>query len=149
MDFPSRLKRLRTERKMTQEQLGEKINVTKVSISGYENGNRTPDMETTQKIADFFGVSVDYLLGRTDDPSTGIEKLKEAWMNSRSNYPDWATSRDLRDLKKYIEQKKDLNYDGVPVSDEDKETILRVLTGLFWKSKEKNKRKKKDDNDDE
>lgn len=67
MNFSLRLKSLRKERKLTQEALGEKINVTKVSISGYENGNRTPDTETLQKLADFFDVSTDYLLGRTDN----------------------------------------------------------------------------------
>ncbi|MGO4498849.1 helix-turn-helix domain-containing protein [Paenibacillus sp. 2RAB27] len=66
MEFSNRLKYLRNQKSMTQEQLGQKINVTKVSISGYENSNRTPDMETLQKIADFFEVSVDYLLGRSD-----------------------------------------------------------------------------------
>lgn len=62
-----RLKKLRNERKITQEKLGKKVNVTKVSISGYENGNRNPDTETLQKLADFFEVSTDYLLGRTDN----------------------------------------------------------------------------------
>ncbi|MGZ9782497.1 helix-turn-helix domain-containing protein [Bacillus pseudomycoides] len=69
MDFPTRLKQIRREHKLTQEQLGEKINVTKVSISGYENGNRTPDTETLQKLADCFDISVDYLLGRTNKRS--------------------------------------------------------------------------------
>lgn len=62
-----RLKKLRKEKKITQEELGNKINVTKVSISGYENGIRNPDTDTLQKIADFFGVTTDYLLGRTND----------------------------------------------------------------------------------
>jgi transcriptional regulator with XRE-family HTH domain len=69
MGFSTRLKEIRREKKLTQEQLGQKVNVTKVSISGYESGNRTPDMETLQKIADVLKVSVDWLLGRTDDPS--------------------------------------------------------------------------------
>lgn len=77
MDFPSRLKRKRIEKKMTQEQLGTKVNVTKVSISGYESGNRTPDMETLQLIADALDVSTDYLLGRTDDPSPTKNKDDE------------------------------------------------------------------------
>lgn len=64
--FPQRLKKLRQQRKLTQEDLGKLINVTKVSISGYENGNRTPDMETLQKIADVLEVSLDYLLGRSE-----------------------------------------------------------------------------------
>lgn len=66
MDFSSRLKRLRTEKKLTQEQLGEKISVTKVSVSGYESGNRKPDMDTLQSIAGFFDVSIDYLTGKSD-----------------------------------------------------------------------------------
>ncbi|AIC94647.1 MULTISPECIES: helix-turn-helix domain-containing protein [Shouchella] len=61
-----RLKQLRKEQKLTQEQLGRLINVTKVSISGYENGNRTPDTDTINRIADVFGVTTDYLFGRTD-----------------------------------------------------------------------------------
>ncbi|HHT7238218.1 MULTISPECIES: helix-turn-helix domain-containing protein [Bacillus cereus group] len=69
MDFPTRLKQIRLEHKLTQEQLGEKINVTKVSVSGYENGNRTPDTDTLQKLADSFDISVDYLLGRTNKRS--------------------------------------------------------------------------------
>ncbi|MEH7122076.1 helix-turn-helix transcriptional regulator [Bacillus sp. JJ1773] len=64
-----RIKKLRKERKITQEELGKKINVTKVSISGYENGIRNPDTDTLKKIADFFGVTTDYLLGRTDNPN--------------------------------------------------------------------------------
>lgn len=77
MNFPLRLKSLRKERKLTQEALGEKINVTKVSISGYENGNRTPDTETLQKLADFFDVSTDYLLGRTYNPQIENNQSKQ------------------------------------------------------------------------
>lgn len=62
---PERLKALRIENKLTQEQLGQMISVTKVSISGYENGNRTPDTDTLNRIADVFNVSTDYLFGRT------------------------------------------------------------------------------------
>ena len=63
-----RLKRLRTERKLTQKQLGKIINVTKVSISGYEKGSRTPDTDNLGRLADFFNVTTDYLLGRSNDP---------------------------------------------------------------------------------
>lgn len=64
--FPERLRKLRIERGWSQEELGRRINVTKVSVSGYEKGKRNPDTDTLQKIADVFGVSVDYLLGRSD-----------------------------------------------------------------------------------
>ncbi|WP_249409912.1 helix-turn-helix domain-containing protein [Siminovitchia terrae] len=61
------MKKLRSERKNYSRRTGKKVNVTKVSISGYENENRNPDTETLQKLADFFDVSTDYLLGRTDN----------------------------------------------------------------------------------
>ncbi|MFC6038394.1 helix-turn-helix domain-containing protein [Paenisporosarcina macmurdoensis] len=62
------LRKLRKEKKLTQEQLGKIINVTKVSVSGYESGNRSPDNDTLQDIANYFEVTTDYLLGRTDNP---------------------------------------------------------------------------------
>ncbi|MGP7819799.1 helix-turn-helix domain-containing protein [Niallia sp. 01092] len=65
MCFPERLRKLRKDANLTQSKLGEKMNVTKVSISGYETGNRRPDTETLQRLADFFHVSTDYLLGRS------------------------------------------------------------------------------------
>ncbi|MFD2116392.1 helix-turn-helix domain-containing protein [Paenibacillus yanchengensis] len=82
----SRLKNLRTSHKLTQKQLAEKVNVTHVSISGYESGNRSPDTETLQSLADFFDVSVDYLLGRTDDSSTSANSDKPS--NSGRAYLD-------------------------------------------------------------
>lgn len=60
------LKELRKGKNLTGEELGNLLNVTKVAISNWENGNRTPDTEMLKKIADFFDVSVDYLIGRTD-----------------------------------------------------------------------------------
>lgn len=59
-----RLKQLRKEKKITQIELGERINVTHVSISGYESGNRFPDINTLERLADYFNVQIDYLLGR-------------------------------------------------------------------------------------
>ncbi|GAA5344443.1 helix-turn-helix domain-containing protein [Planifilum fimeticola] len=85
MNFPSRLRALRLKHKMTQEQLGKKINVTKVSISGYENGTRTPDLETLQKIADVFDVTVDYLLGRTDQTIN----IHEEFRRIQESIPEW------------------------------------------------------------
>lgn len=63
MVFGDRLKNLRKGRNWTQSDLGKKLNVTKASISGYENDTRSPDKETLVKIANIFNVSTDYLLG--------------------------------------------------------------------------------------
>ena len=59
-----RLKELRKENKMSQADLGKLLGVTKVSISGYENGTRVPSLDILQGILDVFGVSADFLLGR-------------------------------------------------------------------------------------
>ena len=59
-----RLRELRKENRMSQEDLGKLLGVTKVSISGYENGTRVPSLDVLQGILDVFGVSADFLLGR-------------------------------------------------------------------------------------
>lgn len=59
-----RLRELRRENKMSQEDLGKLLGVTKVSVSGYENGTRVPSLDILNGILDVFGVSADYLLGR-------------------------------------------------------------------------------------
>ena len=63
MEF--RLKQLRTERKISQLKLALDLNMNQNTISRYENMEREADYETLIKIADYFSVSIDYLLGRT------------------------------------------------------------------------------------
>lgn len=64
--FAERIKELRTEHNLTQEQLGEVIGVKHYSIYSYEKGRSYPEMRGLVKLADYFGVSMDYLAGRTD-----------------------------------------------------------------------------------
>lgn len=59
----NRIKQLRLENKLTQEQLGKLINVTKVSICCYEKGTRLPSLETLVDLSEIFRVDVNYLLG--------------------------------------------------------------------------------------
>lgn len=64
--LPERLRELRTEAGLSQEQLAGILSLHKSTVSLYENGRREPDADTMQRIAAYFRVSVDYLLGRTD-----------------------------------------------------------------------------------
>ena len=64
MLLAKRIKELRKEKDLTQEDLGKLINVTKVSICCYENGTRIPSLETIVALANAFEVSLDDLLGR-------------------------------------------------------------------------------------
>lgn len=63
--FGRNLKALRKERGITQENMANSINTSRSCISNYESGNREPDNETIRIIADYFGVSIDFLLGRS------------------------------------------------------------------------------------
>lgn len=60
----NRIKTRRIELNMTQEELGMKIGVTKVAISGYENNTRTPKLETIVKLANVLNLEIGYLLGQ-------------------------------------------------------------------------------------
>ncbi len=64
--FSKRIKELRKEAGLTQQQLGDKLNVTKGSICCYENGTRMASIETLIQMANLFRVDLDYLIG-TDD----------------------------------------------------------------------------------
>ena len=62
--FGTRIKYLRQSRELNQVQLADKLGVKKQSISNWENDNIMPSIDMLIKIADFFHVSTDYLLGR-------------------------------------------------------------------------------------
>ncbi len=64
-----RLKQLRKERNISQLRLALDLNMNQNSISRYENLEREADYKTLIKFADYFNVSLDYLLERTDDPN--------------------------------------------------------------------------------
>lgn len=64
--FGERLRRLRIENDLTQEQLGKILNVLNSSVSLYETNKRHINYKTMKLIADYFNVSIDYLYGRTN-----------------------------------------------------------------------------------
>lgn len=68
----NKIRKLREKRGLTQTELGNLISVGKTTISNYETNYSSPDVETIKKIADYFNVSTDYLLGRGDDPEKDL-----------------------------------------------------------------------------
>ncbi len=64
-----RLKALRKARNISQQKMAMDLGMNQNSISRYENGEREADYRTLISFADYFGVSVDYLFGRTDNPN--------------------------------------------------------------------------------
>lgn len=76
MDLGSKIKELRLERNMLQKELASHLNVSTGTICNYEKNTHFPDGDALCKIADLFGVSIDYLMGRTSF-RYGLEILKQ------------------------------------------------------------------------
>ncbi|MBB6215190.1 transcriptional regulator with XRE-family HTH domain [Anaerosolibacter carboniphilus] len=107
--FQNRLRELRKALGLSQEKLGQKFNLAKSTISQYELGKRSPDSVMLTKLADFFNVTVDYLLGRTDvktpyDTETCIERkclfeTKSYYNLDKSGLPEEA----IKQIDEYIQ----------------------------------------------
>ena len=83
--FSENIKKFRKERKLTQEQFAEVFNVTVGAVHKWEVGSSTPDLSTIVKIADFFDVSVDVLLGveiKSNHKDDILSRLTEAIKNN-------------------------------------------------------------------
>ena len=65
--FAERLKQLRNSKGLTLKQLGDAIGSTKATIGNLENSNKQPSLAMLCALADYFDVSLDYLVGRSDD----------------------------------------------------------------------------------
>lgn len=75
MGLGARMKQLRTERMMKQSELAEVLGMTVATISAYENETRTPDINTTAKIANYFNVTIDNLIGRKVESDSDLKDL--------------------------------------------------------------------------
>lgn len=70
MNFSKRLVELRQSRNLTQKQLARELNLSEVGIQNYEGERRKPAFDILIALADYFDVSLDYLVGRTDNPDS-------------------------------------------------------------------------------
>lgn len=68
--FRKRLLQLRTEKRLSQSKLAKQIGISPATIGYYENGDRLPDIDIVARIASFFGVTADYLLGFSNARTT-------------------------------------------------------------------------------
>lgn len=97
--LPDKLKKLRLLKKLTQAELARKLSLSPVRYNQYETGRRTPDYELLITIADFYGVTLDYLLDRrevqlkknmTDPKSVSlIEKIYAADEATKSSVEEY------------------------------------------------------------
>jgi transcriptional regulator with XRE-family HTH domain len=95
-----KMRMLRKEAGLTQKELGERLSLAEATVSHYELGLRSPDNEKLNDIADFFGCSVDYLLGRTTLRNAEKEFIAACRIDGLpADIPDEL----LRDVRKYAE----------------------------------------------
>lgn len=109
MSLGQRISSLRQELKLTQKELAKKFNISPSSIGMFEQNRRSPDSELLNRFADFFNVSVDYLLCRTN-----IRKLEKNETKAFHNLDvDGLPDEAIKQVEDYIEfVKQKYNADG-------------------------------------
>ena len=85
INFGNKLKLLRLQDNITQEQLAQKLNLTKSVISAYETGLRLPSYDVLIRIAKIFNVSTDYLLGLEHKQEVDLSGLSQEEINALLN----------------------------------------------------------------
>lgn len=112
----NRLRELRKQKKLRQEDLRVFLNVAQPTLSGWESGKHQIDDANKIKLAQFFNVSVDYLLGLTDDPQKNVQeidlgekhlldvywKLNEERKSSLLSYADFLLGQEQRKEKNFV-----------------------------------------------
>lgn len=119
-----RLRQLRLQKKLTCENLAEILGTGKSTVSKWENNLLEPDNEMIKIISDFFDVSTDYLLGKTEDPRpfpvNDTRSIEERWNDPKNEFL-YAMYGEVQDL-----------------TDEQKEELLNFVDYLKSKANKKN-----------
>ena len=111
--FAKRLAYLRNSIHMTQLKLGKELQIPQSSLNRYEHNDSSPSYELLVRIADYFDVSLDYLLGRTDAPQ-GKQFAYKPKCEDPSNH----------EMKDFIEM---CFEPGSPMNERLKETIYQMM----------------------
>lgn len=114
-----RIKSLRKTLGKTQEQVSKDLGLTRASYSHLENNRNEPDIQTMNKLAEYYNVSIDYLYGR--------------------DVPQWASNDDVIELEKVLNENVTMSYGGENLTAEEKQRVKDIITGLFWEKAQKRK----------
>lgn len=125
MSFGAKLKNYRKNMSLSQKEFGQKIGVAESTVSLYESNKRFPDADTLKKISSLFGVSIDYLLGNSPDPSP----------ESGGYYTDPDVAQITEELR--TDPDKRILFDATKdLSKDDINTVLKIIEGLKAREKE-------------
>lgn len=110
-----RIRDIRKSMNLSGEEFGNKLNVSKTAVSNWENGNRVPDADALNRIADLGDVSIDWIFGRTDVPNAKLykyvfdgEEVEIAIDKNKS--PDEQLVKDLYEKIKLVKQLENMGF---------------------------------------
>ena len=112
MDFANRLKQLRKERNSTQKEMSYFLKIDRSNIANYENGKRFPPIETLVKIADFYHVTIDYLLfGKKGIDEQDLQNEFKKLLDVESRYNEIVKERDaqIQVMREYVVKLREYN----------------------------------------
>lgn len=107
-DFETRLKSLRNERNLNQSEVAEELGIARTTYANYEQGTRFPGKENLIAIAEYFGVSIDYLLGETDEQQS-LDKVVNKISDDEDLLEFYMAVKENEDLKRLFKHSKDLS----------------------------------------
>ncbi len=120
MELNERIRQLRLEHNLTAKKLGEILNLSESTISLYENGKRTPNKDLILKISDYFNVSTDYLLGKSNVPNA------EFLCDLRKKKP-FDVSKELKKILVQIERNDNIVFNEKLINYEIKMYLIKCL----------------------
>jgi transcriptional regulator with XRE-family HTH domain len=122
MSFGSKISSLRKKRNMTQEDLAKEMSISKSAISMYEIDKRNPDPDMLKRFANFFDVSIDYLLDMPDS-EMNVQQISEAIKDEPELLEFWDMLKDREDLQILFKQTKKLDAKGI-------QQIIRIIKAI-------------------
>lgn len=118
----NRLKELRKEKKLTQQELADIIGVTKRTYIYWEKGERIPKSDKAQQLADYFGVSVAYLLGYQDDL-----QLRNAIAHNSRDFDD----TEYMDLLRHLNNKIQEEWIDIEKYEKEREKLINSIDKML------------------
>lgn len=137
MSFGNKIKELRKQAGLSQQELAEKLGVTQKSICNYENDTRFPKGQNVIKgLADIFGVTVDYLLENTDNKDV-IFSNEDDFISSAKQEFGYKGKKEAENLL----EKTATMLAGGDLSEEDKDAFFQSITEIYFDAKSKARKK--------
>ncbi|GMQ65228.1 helix-turn-helix domain-containing protein [Vallitalea maricola] len=115
--FVKRLRQLREDRGLKQKDIAKLLNITTSAYGYYEQGKRNLDMNTLKTLSDYYNVSTDYMLGRTDIPLPIETFLQDKQVDEK-----------LNDIIEEISNSKDLKYNNRQLNTQTRNFLIKMLT---------------------